>query len=193
MVTRSHGLHKIAFKEWDVIVRELLSGQQILILRKGGIHERQGKFQLSHQDFFIFPTLLHQSEGDKLKSYLKAGSSLPSAAETIPIQGYAKVVWYEWVSDLARIEKLDPYHGWSPECIRERFEWGDEPGLFVIAVRVYRLPETLDLPNDPKYGGCRSWIEFSKGFTALFPPPVAVLSDQEFQKRSDQIKQVLRS
>lgn len=181
----------VAFKEWNVIVEELLTGRQILILRKGGIHEKRGEFQLSHQEFFLFPTFLHQAEGN-LKPELEKRLSLGTApSETIQITGYAKVDWSEWVGDLSKLEKLDLYHGWSWECIQERAEWGDSKGLYVIAVRVYRLEKEISLKNDPKYGGCRSWVELGEGIQV--PAMTPVLSDQEFQKRSDQIKKIISS
>ncbi len=37
---------RIAFKEWAVIVDALGRGDQILILRKGGISEGRGGFQI---------------------------------------------------------------------------------------------------------------------------------------------------
>ncbi len=179
----------IAFKEWNVIVDELLAGRQILILRKGGIHEKRGEFQLSHQEFFLFPTFLHQAEGNLKPALEQKLVSGPASSQTISITGYAKVAWSEWVEDLSKLEKLDPYHGWSRQCIAERFSWGDSKGLFVIAVRVYRLKKSIALEDEPKYGGCRSWVEL--GEDIQIPKMTPVLPDQEFQKNSNQIKKIL--
>ncbi|HKS37709.1 MAG TPA: DUF1802 family protein, partial [Verrucomicrobiae bacterium] len=35
-------------------------GEQIIILRKGGITERRGGFKPEHAEFLLFPTLFHQ-------------------------------------------------------------------------------------------------------------------------------------
>ncbi|HEY6229533.1 MAG TPA: DUF1802 family protein, partial [Verrucomicrobiae bacterium] len=51
---------RIAFKEWAVIVDALGTGRQIVILRKGGISEGRGGFQVDHPEFLLFPTLFHQ-------------------------------------------------------------------------------------------------------------------------------------
>ena len=48
---------RTAFKEWAVIVDALGRGQQILILRKGGISEGPGGFQVEQPEFLLFPTL----------------------------------------------------------------------------------------------------------------------------------------
>src|SRR5256885_14567400 len=51
---------RIAFKEWAVVVDALGRGEQIVILRKGGISEGPGGFQVEHPQFLLFPTLYHQ-------------------------------------------------------------------------------------------------------------------------------------
>ena len=49
-----------AFKEWAVICRALITGRQDIILRKGGIVEPGGSFQLLADEFYLFPTFVHQ-------------------------------------------------------------------------------------------------------------------------------------
>ena len=49
-----------AFKEWAVICRALAEGRQALILRKGGIAEAGGRFEVEHTRFWLFPTYTHQ-------------------------------------------------------------------------------------------------------------------------------------
>ncbi|MEO8428438.1 MAG: DUF1802 family protein, partial [Verrucomicrobiota bacterium] len=51
---------RIVFKEWAVVVDALGRGDQIIILRKGGISEGRGGFQVEHPEFVLFPTLFHQ-------------------------------------------------------------------------------------------------------------------------------------
>ena len=41
----------IAFKEWAVVVDALGQGEQVLILRKGGIREERGEFHVDHREF----------------------------------------------------------------------------------------------------------------------------------------------
>src|SRR5687768_3006004 len=49
-----------AFKEWAIVVDALGRGEQIFILRTGGIHEGRGGFKMEHSEFVLFPTLFHQ-------------------------------------------------------------------------------------------------------------------------------------
>src|SRR5258708_20024339 len=52
---------KIGLKEWASVCRALEEGRQIILLRKGGIHESAGEFELEHPQFVLFPTYLHQN------------------------------------------------------------------------------------------------------------------------------------
>jgi hypothetical protein len=54
--------NSLALKEWAVVVQSLAAGKQILLLRKGGLYERQGKFSTEPTEFFFFPTYIHQME-----------------------------------------------------------------------------------------------------------------------------------
>src|SRR5947208_14816854 len=53
----------IALKEWAVTVRALAEGEQLLTLRKGGIHEANRHFEIEHDRFFLYPTFDHQADG----------------------------------------------------------------------------------------------------------------------------------
>src|SRR6185437_3452434 len=52
---------QIALKEWAVVCRALESGRQVVLLRKGGIYEAAGEFEVEHREFLLFPTYLHQN------------------------------------------------------------------------------------------------------------------------------------
>src|SRR3954447_24211157 len=51
----------VALKEWATVCRALESGRQILLLRKGGIYESGGEFQVENREFLLFPTYVHQN------------------------------------------------------------------------------------------------------------------------------------
>ena len=51
---------RIALKEWAVVCRALADGRQSLLLRKGGIAETGGQFQIEHSRFWLYPTYVHQ-------------------------------------------------------------------------------------------------------------------------------------
>ena len=54
----------MALKEWAVACNALRDGEQIVILRKGGIHRDDNNFSTEfadHPEFLLFPTYLHQT------------------------------------------------------------------------------------------------------------------------------------
>jgi len=44
-----------------VVCSALEAGRQIILLRKGGIYESAGEFEIEHRQFLFFPTFLHQN------------------------------------------------------------------------------------------------------------------------------------
>ncbi len=151
----------VAFKEWQVVCDAIASGEQSLILRKGGISEGKFGFQWIHHRFFLFPTLFHEQgrlvrpRSDGVERYLEEGAD---EGRDIPFSVYVETLTTGRLTDWEEICALEPYHIWTRECIRERFEWGEEPGISFAVVRAAVLPESWILPDRKAFGGCRSWI-----------------------------------
>ena len=51
---------QMALKEWAVTCQALARGEQVLLLRKGGIHEDSKDFRVIHREFLLYPTYEHQ-------------------------------------------------------------------------------------------------------------------------------------
>lgn len=183
---------QIAFKEWAVIVDALGRGEQILILRKGGISEGRGGFQVDHPEFLLFPTLFHQQRDSVLPSaqerFDKISQNFPPA-EIIRLEHFAKVVEWRKLESLADAERLRGQHVWRDEVIKERFDWGKNKNIFALAVRVFRLPEPVQLPNVPGYGGCKSWITLEREIATQDATPV--LTEAEFTAKLDSFRNAL--
>ena len=47
-----------ALKEWAVIVKVLVEGKQILVVRKGGIVEVDDKFEVQEKEFFLYSCMI---------------------------------------------------------------------------------------------------------------------------------------
>lgn len=176
----------MAFKEWAVIVEALGQGEQSLILRKGGIREGRGGFQVEHPEFLLFPTRFHQ----------QAESVLPDAAgrlegwqarcpddQTVRFEYFGRVTDWRNMDSRETVGRLRGQHVWRDEVIEERFDWGRTQNLFAMMVRVYRLPGPVDLPMVPEYGGCKSWIELLEDVPIEGAEPV--LSDAAFAVKRD--------
>lgn len=53
-------LNPVALKEWASVIDVLAEGDQILVMRKGGIEEETRRFELKSRSFYLFPTYEHQ-------------------------------------------------------------------------------------------------------------------------------------
>ena len=175
---------RVAFKEWAVVVDALLRGEQIVILRKGGIREGRGGFQVEHPEFLLFPTLFHQQRASVVESaqerYDLIAPQFPPP-DLLRIEGFARVVGARLVESLAAAQELRGQHIWRDEVVAERFDWGKDKQIHAMAVRVFRFDTPLTLPMRPAYGGCKSWIELDADIPTEQSRPV--LSDEAFEHK----------
>src|SRR5262245_11101992 len=138
---------RTAFKEWAIVVDALGCGDQILILRKGGIRERRGGFQVEHPKFLLFPTLYHQQRASVTA---EAQARLVQIAphwpppEIVRLEFFAEVAEWRQLDSLSAAEALHGQHCWRDEVITQRFDWGRARNIFALAVRVYRLPRAIE-------------------------------------------------
>lgn len=169
-----------AFKEWAIVVDALARGEQIFILRKGGIHEGRGGFKMEHPEFVLFPTLFHQQRESVISSAQARFDQISphfAPPETLRVEYWAQVVEHHAFDQFDKVRALAGQHIWREEVLAERFEWGREQSIYAIAVRVHRLPTKLELPMLPEYGGCKSWVTLAHA--APFSPD-PVLDDNAF-------------
>ena len=171
-----------------MIVDALGRGEQILILRKGGISERRGGFRVEHPQFLLFPTLFHQQRESVTPAaqarFDQIAPRFPPPA-TVRFDYFAEVVEWRRLESLSAAESLRGQHCWRDEVIAQRFDWGKSKNIFAIAVRVYRLPRAVELPMLPIYGGCKSWVELEKDI--LTTGAVPVLDQQTFDSKLSQL------
>lgn len=182
----------IAFKEWSVVVDALALGQQILLLRKGGIAEPRGGFRVEHDRFLLFPTRFHQQRDgvvESARARLDALKVNEFTEDQVRISLMAEVVSWRKIGSLDQALRLEGQHVWRQEVIRERFDWGREAAIHAMALRVRTLREPMELPMIPAYGGCRSWVELEREFEVDYAVPV--LGEVEFAEKLKQFEAVL--
>src|ERR1044071_5391986 len=98
---------RIAFKEWAVIVDALGTGRQIVILRKGGISEGRGGFQVDHPEFLLFPTLFHQQRESVLPEAQARFDRLEfPGPEVLRLEYFCRVVSWRRLDSLATAQAL---------------------------------------------------------------------------------------
>jgi hypothetical protein len=177
---------RVAFKEWAVVVDALGRGDQILVLRKGGIHEDSAFFKPEHDRFWLFPTLFHQQKQSvSPAAQLRFQESVePSLNDrTVQIQFLAELHSAIEITSVDAARRLEGQHVWNRAVIEERFDWGGQKSIYALLLRVYKLPAPVQLPRLPAYGGCRSWIELVGDVPERDLTPC--LSDRDFKARVD--------
>src|SRR5687768_10426113 len=150
-----------AFKEWAVVVDALARGEQIFILRKGGIHEGRGGFRMEHDEFILFPTLFHQQRESVIPSAQTRFDQISphfASPEILRVEYWAQVVEHRALDHFDQVRALAGQHIWREGILLDRFEWGREQSIYAIVVRVHRLPTKFELPMLPEYSGCKSWV-----------------------------------
>jgi hypothetical protein len=179
----------VGLKEWAIIIEALLQGRQLILLRKGGLQDEGGRFRPEHREFFLFPTYTHQ-QGEGIKEaerrFLKSVKS--RADDYIELRAYATVVFGMQLKKWEKVAALEPFHIWSAEEIRERFD-RREPDLTMLALRVYRLPRVIPIAEEPWFEGCRSWVTLDT--SVVTDNPVPVLSEKKFLDKLSMVKRAL--
>ena len=169
----------VALKEWAVVEEAMAAGAVTMLLRKGGIHERQADFGVEHREFWIYPTGWHENRPDlagHLHPFLDAGAA-PDRGR-IPFRVYAVVEDVFRIESQEALDRLEGMHPLSPPAAHYRFSYRNRPFVHALILRAYRLPEPVMLPETSRYEGCVSWVQLDEPIpTANLVP---VLSDEDF-------------
>jgi hypothetical protein len=171
----------VALKEWATVCRAMETGSQILLLRKGGIYESAGEFELEHRQFLFFPTYLHQNL-TMLKPEAQAGFESHAAEPASVSLGVAgQVTDILPVQSRALMDELDDQHIWTAPLIDMRFNYRPENPLYLLLVRAYQMTRPVTVENTPAYAGCKSWVPLDRPISTDGATPV--LDDTTFQTR----------
>ena len=175
-----------------MIVDALGRGEQIIILRKGGISEGRGGFKVEHPRFLLFPTLFHQQRDGVVPA---AQNRFDELARNFPppdrlrLEFFAELASAERLDSPSQAEALRGQHIWRDDVIAGRFDWGREQAIFALAVKVFRLPRAIELPLSPAHGGCKSWVELENEIATDEAKPV--LAPAEFENKLDRLRVAL--
>lgn len=184
----------IGLQEWAVCCRAFGDGRLILTLRKGGIHERGGRFEPEQARFLLLPSYLHQ-DASRVAPALAAEMAAhrpTSEPGLIRVELWAETVRTWRARDLVAVQSLGPELPWTAEEVANRFRYRSEQGdafIHVLALRIHRLPRPAVIPDDPAYRGCRSWIELRQGVATAGSVPV--VGTGVFQSRLERIAETL--
>jgi hypothetical protein len=185
---------KIALKEWAVAIDALEAGEQIVIMRKGGIIEETRDFKLESNAFFLFPTYEHQKMELLKDEYQPRLETIKKATETskdtVTLTSYAEVYADLEVNSQAELNRLFPYHIWTEYFAEERLKWKRAKPLHVLILRIFKLARPIELPILAEYNGCKSWISLNMELPdSIEMNPV--LSETEFKARNSLITELI--
>lgn len=162
-----------ALKEWSNVVAALASGEQMILIRKGGIADPS--FGIDAQRFYLYPTYFHQGESE--------------ARPEVTITHWCEVVRTWTVSDFALVEKLGSEVVMPAETLAARYRFRPDQALFVIAVRTWELAQPVRVRFDENYGGCKSWISVEEEIDVSGSRPV--LREERLASRIAAIAELL--
>lgn len=168
-------------KEWAVAVDALEQGKTIMLLRKGGIHEQNGRFKVTHDRTLLYPTYEHQQPLLLKPDYASQVHPVASGwhPETVRIGSWAEITDILSVSNESVVTLL-PFHIWNEQFISDRLRWKSRQPLHILLLRTYKLVEPQIIPYRPEYGGCKSWIDLAEVISITDAAPV--LDDAAYKR-----------
>ena len=184
--TTSHAL-----KEWAVAIKALEAGKTIMLLRKGGIHERGGSFYVAQREVLLYPTYEHQ-QGFMLKP--EYGDMISPVTpgwrpETVRISSWASITDILPINDESTVNSLLSFHIWNKYFICDRLKWKPSQPLYVLLLRTYKLPQNQEIVYRREYGGCKSWIDLFQRVDVSNSK--AVLTDYVYSQLVEKIRTLI--
>ena len=179
----------VGYKEWVAVCDALLGGRQHLLLRKGGIHEGREGFSFREERFVLFPTRFHAQAAQVRVTGGPIGETGEwEAGEEVPIAVWCEALWARTLTDWKQVMSLEPFHIWTEDLVRERFDCGELQQIHCALVRVFRLPKPVSLPYEKKYGGCRTWVNLPIAVPSEVDP---VINDTDFGEIRKAIEEIV--
>jgi hypothetical protein len=181
-----------ALKEWASVVSALAAGDQIVLVRKGGIAEK--RFGLEADRFYLYPTFLHQEENQfkpSLRHHLDVTRIGPAEPESVEITAWCEAVQSFEVSELDALLRLEPFVIFTGQTIEDRYRFRPRQAMNVIAVRTFLLPHPVRVHTRAEYLGCRSWLALEEAIET--DGSRAVLSDRALIERVAEIAAALQT
>ncbi len=163
----------VALKEWATVLEAMARGEQLVLIRKGGLVEPGAGFDLVADTFVFYPTFEHQAVQylrPEFRPYFEAAASRRAPPDHLRVELAGVVVASVRSADPAIVERLSAFHIYNDAFLQQRLKWQPEQPLLVAVVRAFRLAEPRLVPVAPAYAGCKSWV------TLEVPVPLARVS-----------------
>jgi len=179
-----------ALKEWAVTCAALGSGEQVLVVRKGGIGEK--RFELPHPAFFLFPTYAHQRpelvHPDAATRYA-ASLDRRDDPDRLPLALWAEIHDSFPIRTADALDAVADLQILTADYALERLKWRRTQPLWAVVLRVSRVETPPILHVGPEHGGCVSWVDLRASITRGTVTPV--LDDDAFGGAAGRIAEAL--
>ena len=109
--------------------------------------------------------------------------------DRVRIRAWAEVANHFTISDPRCVDALSPFYVWTTDYAEKRLAWKRRHPLHVLLLRTYRIPRPVTVKVKDEYHGCRSWLELARELPFEGTP---VLSDDEFERASEEIEAIVR-
>lgn len=162
-----------ALKEWSNVVAALGRGEQVLLIRKGGIAD--ASFGVEAERFYLYPTYFHQGESE--------------ARPRVTITHWCEVARTWMVRDAETLDRLAPHVVMPWDTLEARYRFRPDQALYGIGVRAFELARPAQVEYREMYGGCKSWISVDEEID--IDGSRAVLGERELQAKLDAIDALL--
>ena len=162
-----------ALKEWASAIDALGRGEQVILIRKGGLADPT--FGVEAERFYLFPTNFHDGGGEPPRA--------------VPVTHWCEVVRTWRVRDLDALYRLEPLVVFDRATLETRYRFRADQAIHVIGVRTYRLPRHAVIAMNDNYAGCRSWVSIDEEVEV--DGSVPVLSEAELAARLAKVDELL--
>lgn len=179
-----------ALKEWAAICLALGRGDQAVLLRKGGIHERG--FDVKRPCFYMFPTQFHQGPGKFRPAHTALGEEAAAAAPAegeLSVAVACEVVDHVTTTDREQLAALAALTVMADEAVALRYDFKPEQAIHVLVVRARPLARPVTVAMKPAFGGCRSWVDLGALPGAALGAPA--LAEPDLQAIRDRVHDIL--
>jgi hypothetical protein len=174
----------VALKEWATVLEAMARGEQLVLIRKGGLIEPGSGFELLSGCFVFYPTFEHQAVNylrEPYRRYFDEAASHRAPEGQVRVELVGLAVASTPSHDPGVVERLSSFHVYNEAFVTQRLKWQPDQPLMIVAVRVFRLPQPVVLPVVPRYAGCKSWVELEAPVSLEGARPV--LEEAVFEAR----------
>jgi hypothetical protein len=183
---------QVALKEWATVLLAMERGEQLVMIRKGGLIEPGTGFEWIATRFVFYPTFEHQAVTflrQPFQGYFEEATVRRAAEGHVRIDLYGEVVDAVSSAEPTLVKRLESFHIYNEAFLAQRLKWQPEQPLALAVIRAFRLPAPQTIPLSDRYAGCKSWVELAHPLALDGARPV--LEDAVFTERLQTLRSIL--